>query len=213
MMKKLLFFGLMWAILAAAPLTSLAASYPVGDGVKLFLEEPSSPWKVSPRPPAFLVRERAEHLHPPQLEAARKAGINDPEDVARKLLSINELFAFNAETGSHIEIDFSALKDGEDPPTEKVVKTSASYAGEGLSSEDGITGAQTEVRRFPIAGAEISYRLDAEYKLHGKPVRFIGVIGFAARHWFFIYYTGPGKSADDVAVVEKLLASCRIEAP
>ncbi len=211
-MRKSLGFVLLLFTLAVLPLSSLAAGYPVGKGVRLVLDEPPSPWQVSTQPPGFLVAERAAQLHPQQLEAARRAGIDDPKEAARRMLSINELFLSNAVTGSHLEIDFSPLKPGEAAPSPKMLERSARYAAEDLSGEEGLDQVSANVRAFSLPGALASYRIDAEFVSHDRPTRFIGIVGFAAGHWFYLYYTGPRAATDDVEIVEKILSSCRIEA-
>lgn len=199
-------------IILAFAVTVRAVSYPVGDGVSLVFEAPESPWMVATEPPAFLVDERAEHLHEPQLKAARKAGITDPGEVARQMLGINEIFLSNAETGSHIEVDFSPLKPGDEPPSAEVLRSSAEFAGEGLSNEEGIRDVHSRVRPFAVSGSEHSFRLDADYEMHHEKLLFVGVIGYAARHWFFLYYTGPRGAAGDVESLEAWLSSCRVVA-
>jgi len=212
-MKQIFWPSLFLLAMLFSPWLASAASYPVGEGIRLWFEDPPPPWTVSEYPTDFLIAERAGHLHEPQLAAARKAGINDPREAARQMLSINELFLSNPATGAHIEVDFSPLKPGDEPPTMEVLKSSAEFAGQGLANEEGIGEVHSRVRPFPVSGAQDSFRLDADYVMHGAALHFAGVIGYAAGHWFFLYYTGPQENVADLRILEAWLTSCRIEIP
>lgn len=201
----LLFIGLFFTSSLA-----LGSEYELQPGIKVTFEEPVSPWQINKNPPEFLVRERAAHLHEPQLEAARKAGLKTPEEAATRMLQVNELFMFNPQTGAHLEIDFSPLRDGESPPVPGTLEASAKFAAEGLDAEEGIELLDSKVSEVHIGGAEHAFRVDADYRRHGKSVRFIGIVTFAQGNWVFLYYTGPEQSKDDLAVVNDILSKVTI---
>lgn len=191
---------------------ALAGSYEVRPGLNVRFADLPSPWQVSRDAPDFLVRERATGLHPPQLEAARKAGLDTPEAAARQMLKKSELFLFNAQNGSYLEIDFSPLKDEEKAPSKRALRASARYTSQEFEHEEGIESASGSYRKTALAGAETAYRVDVEFRKHGRDLRFVGVISYAADHWIYLYYTGLQAAADDLAVTEQLLASFRISA-
>ena len=197
-------------LLLAVPGLLLAGSYEVRPGIVLAFTDPPSAWQVSTDPPALLVQERAASMHPPQLEAARKAGFVTPEAAAQKMLQANELFLFNPGSGSHVEVDFSPLKPGEKPASARSLKKSAKYAAEELSHEEGLEKATTSVEKTRIEGAAAAYRVDATFLKHGQPTRFVGVITYAQGHWIFLYFTGPQAAAEDLAAVNRWLESINI---
>jgi hypothetical protein len=52
--------------------------------------------------------------------------------------------------------------------------------------------------------------MDADYLHHGDPVAFIGIVGFAAKHWYYLYCTAPGRDEQALSDVEAILASATI---
>jgi len=224
-MKNRWFSCLLLALLLAVSNMAVAAGYEVRPGIEISFEPLSLPWQVSKEPPDFLIQERAAHLHAAQLQAARKAGIDSPEEAARQMLKAanstgatlhfrlrqnKELFLFNPESGAHLMIDFSPFREGEAPPRVGTLKTSASYAAEDLKGEEGIEGAKSKIGKIRIKGTKAAYRVDADFLMHGNATRFIGVITFARDHWIYIYYTGPHPGLEDMAVVEQIFKSFSI---
>lgn len=197
-------------LVLAVPATTLAAGYEVRPGVEISFATPPSPWQVGKEPPDFLVKEHGAHINPAQLAAARKAGIDSPEEAARQRLKTNELFIFNPQSGAHLEIDLSPLREGEDPPSAGTLQASARYAAEGLEGEEGIEAAKSKVGKTRITGGKAAYRVDADFLKHGQATRFIGVITFALDHWVYLYYTGPQPGLEDLAVVNQVLDSFSI---
>jgi hypothetical protein len=205
LMKNRWFSCLLLALLLAVSNLAVAAGYEVRPGIEISFEPLALPWQVSKEPPDFLIQKRAAHLHAAQLEAARKAGIDSPEEAARQMLKAEELFLFNPESGAHLTIDFSPLREGEAPPRAGTLKASASYAAEDLKDEDGIEGAKSKIGKIRIKGTKAAYRVDADFLMHGTATRFIGVITFARDHWIYLYYTGPHPGLEDLAVVSRFL--------
>lgn len=197
-------------LLLATPNMVLAGKYEVQPGVEISFTDPASSWQVSTEPPSFLVDERAAHLHPPQLEAARKVGLMTPEAAARRMLQDNELFLFNAQTRSHIEVDFSPLKQGEKPASKRALRASARYASEELYGEEGLKDTKANSKKTKIDGAKAAYRVDATYLKHGQPTRFIGVITFAHNNWIYLYYTGPQDAVEDHVTVNQWFKGLKI---
>ncbi len=209
-MKKQVLGWLLMILFQVMSTSALAASYEVRPGIEVSIATLPSSWQVSKTPPAFLVRERAAHLHEPQLAAARKAGFDTPEEAARQMLQVNELFIFNPQSGGHLEVDFSPLKAGEEAPTAGTLKASARYAAEGLETEEGIEAVRAKVGKTDITGADAAFRVDAEFRSHGEPTRFVGIITFASNHWIYLYYTGPQSAAEDLTAVNRIMESLSI---
>ncbi len=207
--------GFLWCMLALFLLTPnllLAGSFEVRPGVEISFADPPAPWQIGPEPPDFLIQERADSLHPPQLAAAKKAGFKTPEAAARKMLLDNELFLFNPQSRSHMEIDFSPLKQGERPATSRSLKASARYAAEELYAEEGLEEADADSAATRVNGAASAYRVDATFRKLGKPTRFIGIITFAQNHWIYLYYTGRQDATEDHDEVNRWLESIQISA-
>lgn len=87
--------------LLLVPFAALGAAYELMPGTYLEFELPGDRWQVSDTPPDFLVK------------------------VARKNLSINELFVVNPQSGAWLAIDFSPLREGENSPGRRRVARSA----------------------------------------------------------------------------------------
>lgn len=200
----------MLVLMSATPGVLLAGDYEVRPGIEISFNDPPSPWQVSTEPPTFLVIERAAHLHPPQLEAARKVGLITPEEAARKMLMGNELFLFNPQTRSHIEVDFSPLKQGDKSASSRAVRSSARYAADELKNEEGLKETKVEFKETGVAGAATAYKVDATFIKDGQPTRFIGLITFAHNNWIYLYYTGPQDATEDHTIVTQWLEGLTI---
>ncbi|WP_305045584.1 hypothetical protein [Geoalkalibacter sp.] len=195
------------AFLLSLPHYAMAAGYEVRPGIEISFAQLPSSWQVSTEPPDFLVAEHAGHIEPEQLAAARKAGVESPEEAARQMLRANELYLYNPRSGAHLMIDFSPLREGETAPSARALKTSARYAAEGLSDEEGFEAVSAKVGKTRIKGAGSAYRIDADFLKHGEATRFIGIITFALDHWVYLYYTGPQSAQDDLATANQVLKS------
>ncbi len=173
---------------------SLVFSIKIADGWSLHIDDP----------PEELVKESASHIaHEP---AAANATQEQILKVARNRLMANEAIIYHAETGAHLDIDFSPLEEGEREPGSRNIKNSAKYAAESLASEEDIEDVVSEVTEAKIAGAKETYLLTAKYLQHGHPMTFLGYIGFVADSWFFLYFTAPGDdpaSLDDMSEMIK----------
>lgn len=209
-MKKRWLGCLLIVMLLAVSNLAAAVGYEVRPGIEISFTTPPSPWQVSKEPPDVLAKESAEHISPAQLAAARKAGIDSPEEAARQMLKANELFLINPQSGAHLKIDFSPLREGESPPSARALKASARYAAEGLQDEEGIEAVNSKVGKTRITGAKAAYRVDADFLRHGQPTQFIGVITFARGHWIYLYYTGAHPEPEDLAVVDQIFKSFSI---
>jgi len=167
-MKNRWLGGLLVVLLLAVSNLAAAAGIEMQPGIEIGFAPLPPPWQVSNEPPDSLVKESASHLNPAQLAAARKAGIDSPEEAARQMLKANELFLFNPQSGAHVKIDFSPLREGESPPDGRALKASARYAAEGLQDEEGIENAKSKVGKTRLTGAKAAYRVDADYLMHGQ---------------------------------------------
>ncbi len=187
-----------------------AQTFQLAPGFTLDVSVPEGRWRISQTPPELLVEETAEHL---EHEMAEKGQQVDPErlrDHARERLGANELFIFNPESGSNLMVDVSALGEGEAAPSKRAIQTSARYAGESLSSEEGVSNVTSEVNRVRLEGVRAAFRLDASYLQHEEPRTFVGIIGFADPYWVFIYYTDHRTDSADLPEAEEIFRSMRI---
>lgn len=187
-----------------------ATEVKITDALSIRFNQPPKHWQISNEPPAFLLEQHAAHITPEKLQAARKSGISTPEELAKAMLKGNDLYVFNPVTGAHLDIDFSPLKEGEDPPVDNTLKASARLASEGLMDEEGIEGANSKVSSRTLTGGQRAHQITAEFKKHGTPTRFIGVITYAHRNWIYLYYTGPHWSLDDLSVAAGIIDSFQV---
>jgi hypothetical protein len=193
------------------PFGAFGATYEVVPGTYLEFELPGDRWQVSDTPPDFLVSIMADHLSEEMLKKARDAGLDDPLEVARNNLSVNELFVFNPQSGAWLAVDFSPLRENEPPPSRRAVARSAHFAGQSLHGEEGLSEVTHRTKRVRVPGARHAYRLDAEFEKHEEPIRFIGIVGFADPHWFFLYYTDYQMESQDIIDMEEILGSARLK--
>lgn len=193
------------------PAVVFAEMVPIASDLSLSIDVPQTKWTISSEAPAFLVNHIAEHMDKDMLEKARQAGIKSASEAARKMLSANELFVFNQDSGAHLEIDVSPLKADEKPPSNRAIVYSARFAGESLASEEGMSGVTFDTSRFRVPGAKTAHRIDASYMREGQKNRFIGIVGFAAPYWFYFYYTDPLASPQDKEDFENILKSIEFQ--
>lgn len=172
---------------------SLIVDVPLMDGWTLHLEAPDA-----------LVKEMAIHVaHEP---AAANASAEQIEKVTRKRLAANEAIVYHAESGAHLDIDFSALDPGKSAPSSKTLRNSAKYAAQSLEGEEDVSDVVWEVTSVDVQGAQEAFQLAADYKQHDLPVKFIGVIGYVDGYWFFLYYTDPSQDPDVFKQMKDMLA-------
>jgi hypothetical protein len=184
----------------------------LADGTTLQFTLPAGGWVFSRTPPDFLVRAASADLGG---ELAAKGQAVSPERLealARERLRENEGFVYQPRSESYLLIDFSSLQQGEKPPGEAAVAASARDAAEVLQQEEGTAEVVTNRQRIEFPGMSWAWRLDARYRQDGAPRRFIGIIGFRAPYWVFLYYTDKGINAADYGQMEALLAGARIAA-
>jgi len=209
-MRKVSFFIAVLSFLWAGPLA--AETIRVRPDLIVELNLPSARWTISRQAPDFLLEETAEHL---EHELAGQGKQLDPGKLraaAVNRLAANEIFVFNPDSGAVLTLDFSPLREGEDPPGRKTVAASARYAGDSLASEEGITEVDAETGKTSVEGAEHAYRVAARYRHHGQPTEFVGIVGFVRPYWFFFYYTDPLKDRRDAGEMNTILASTVLKA-
>lgn len=202
-MRKTLWLSLVFSL--ALPLSLPAETLQIVPGLALKVELPSDRWSISREAPSFLVEEIAEHLEHELLSQGKKLDPAALQAAAQKRLAANEAYIVDPASGAYLAIDFSPLREGEAAPGKKAIAASAKYAGEGLVDEAGATEVRQKSSRTEIRGAEVAYRVDASFRMHGEPRKFIGIIGFRAPYWFYFYYTDPLRDAGDIQEMEQLL--------
>ncbi len=117
-MKKANFFVL--ALFLFLPSIVFGAPLQLAPDLQVSFDLPSARWQSTDAPPAFLVRQMAEHAEPAMLERAASKGLS-AEDAMRQMLGSNEYFVFNPESEAYLLIDFSPLRSGEEAPGKKTV--------------------------------------------------------------------------------------------
>jgi hypothetical protein len=163
----------------------------------------SEGWTLHLEPPDALVKEMALHVaHEP---AAANATAEQIEKVTRKRMEANEATVYHAASGAHLDIDFSALDQGQSAPGSQTLRNSAKYAAQSLEGEEDVADVVWEVTEIKINGAREAFQLAADYKKHDSPVKFIGIIGYVEGYWFFLYYTGPGKDSATFGEMQTML--------
>lgn len=204
-MRKVLYLSL--GFLLILPFSLAAETLQLVPGLALQVELPSSRWVVSREAPELLVEETAEHLEHELLAQGKKLDAAALKAAAVKRLAANEAYIFNPASGAHLAIDFSPLREGEGAPGKKTIAASARLAGESLEGEEGASEVRQESRKSSVKGAEAAYRVDATFRQHGEPRKFIGIIGFRAPYWFYLYYTDPLREPADEREMELILKS------
>lgn len=198
---------MLFPTLIAMPLS--ASEVVVGDGLVLSLQAPDG-WAVFTEAPEALIRQVAEHVaHEAEAQGYHPTP-DQAHDAAVKRLAANEAIVYHAASNSHIDIDFSPVGPKEKAPLLKTLLGSAEYALQSLESEEGVSGLQHTIRAVSVAGAGEAARLEANYKHHDETVRFIGVIGYVDRAWFFLYATVFGGDQATLRGAEAILGSVEI---
>lgn len=205
-------FWLSLVFLFTLPLSLPAETLQLVPGVVLKVELPSDRWSISREAPPFLVEEIAEHLEHELLAQGKKVDPAALQEAAQKRLAANEAYIVNAASGAYLAIDFSALREGEAAPGKKAIAASAKYAGEGLVDEEGATEVRQKSSKTELRGAEFAYRVDASFRMHDEPRKFIGIVGFRAPYWFYLYYTDPLRDGGDIREMEQILQTLALSA-
>lgn len=160
-------------------------------------------WSLHLEPPDALVKEMAIHVaHEP---AAANATAEQIESVTRKRMAANEATVYHAASGAHLDIDFSALDQGQAAPSSQTLRNSAKYAAQSLEGEEDITDVVWKVTEVKINGAREAFQLAADYRKHDSTVKFLGIIGYVEGYWFFLYYTDPGKDSGTFGEMQTML--------
>lgn len=195
----------------AAPARADSLNMPAG--LVLNLSLPGPRWVLSTEVPEILVPEMVEHLEHEMQAQGRSLSKQELETLARKRLSQNEAFVHNPKSGAVLLIDFSPLEKGEEAPADKTVAYSARYAAESMEQEEGATEVVHSSGEAFVQGARTAHSLSVNYRHHGEPTRFYGIVGFAPPSWFFLYYTDHLRDPADQAEMDAILKSIRISRP
>jgi len=200
--------SLLWLpffVLTFFPVPLQAETLKIVPGVVLQYTLPAERWTVAREAPEFLIEETAEHLEHELAAQGKRPDAAALKAAATRRLAANEVYIFNPDSGAYLAIDFSALREGEKAPGRGAIAESARLAGESLESEEGTSDVRHDYRKAAVPGAEIAYRVDATFRHHDESRRFIGVIGFRAPYWFYLYYTDPLQDAADSGEMEEIL--------
>jgi hypothetical protein len=205
------FFLGLWSAPTLAEEKGQPQIYEISSSIQLRMALPGKAWTVSKAAPQYLLKERAEDMKHDLETQGKKATEKQIMGQVEKEISSDQVFVFNPESKSLLEISFSPLRSGEKAPSGKTLENSAKFAGESMTSEEGVTDSKYHIRRVDFAGAERAYRLDIDFKMDGSPRKFIGFIGFAKGNWFFFYYTDRMGNDTDYADMEILLGGVSIQ--
>lgn len=204
-MRKAAFFLTVISFLWTCPLA--AETIRISPGLSVELSIPGERWTLALKAPDFLLEETAEHLEHELAAQGKHVDSAKLKAAAAKRLAANEVFIFNPASGAVMTLDFSPLREGEDPPGRKTVAASARYAGDSLASEEGVSEVDMKTVQKMVVGAEHAHGVEARYRHHGEPTLFVGIVGFVNPHWFFFYYTDPLKDPHDAEDMNTILES------
>jgi hypothetical protein len=207
-MRKTFWLSLLFLFIS--PLSLPAETLQLVQGLDLEIDLPSDRWSISREAPSFLIEEIAEHLEHELVAQGKKLDTAALRVAAQKRLAANETYIVNPISGAFMTIDFSPLREGEKAPGKKAIAASAKYAGEGLVDEEGASEVVQQSRKTEIRGAKIAYRIDASFRMHDEPRKFIGIVGFSAPYWFYFYYTDPLRDAGDIQEMEQILRTLKL---
>ena len=206
-MKKILF---LLTVLLVFPLFVSAQQFEPRPGLKVILPEVSDAWQAGAEAPANLLEHMIEHLR----EDAARSGQSPTEEqlsrAAQQRLATNDLFVFNPDSGAHLLISFSALDKNEAPPSMRAIELSARYAADGVVDE-GWENVKVRQNSAQIDGAASAQRFEIDYSHEGEDSRFVGVVGFAAPYWFWLYANDHLADPEDRQVIETLLSGIRLQ--
>lgn len=183
----------------------------LNDNCRVYIPELSDQWTISATAPDFLVAERA---YKREYNLEKRGKTVDKEKVfelAQKQLQNEELFIYNAQSHAYLTIDLVRIKEGDRPPSEKVVRQSTVYGVQSLQSEGGVVDVTSSVNNTLLGGVAHANKFGASYRQFDKPVEFRGIIGFQGRYWLFLYYTDFLKDSGDLSQIEPLLESIVFE--
>ena len=200
----LILFGTSSSALAAPQALALNAS------LTLVFDLPAGGWVFARNPPDFLLRAVVTDL---TRELAARGETIEPERVgalARQRLEANEGFVYQPGSESVLLIDFSPLRAGEKVPDRESVERSAEYAAASLAAEEGVREVVTSRRPAAVPGLTFAWRVESSYRIDGVARRFLGIVGFRAPFWVYLYYTGKGEDEGGPGAMNALLEGARV---
>lgn len=180
---------------------------PVMDDVAIGVSQSLDGWIINSEVPDFLLEEFVHHIEHELADKGQARTRDEMIAVVRKRVAANELYIYKPQSRAWVAVDFSALHEGEKAPGRQAVYNSARFAAESLAGEEGVMDVQHTVSSVVVYGADVAFRLDATFTLHGEPRKFSGIIGFANPYWIYVYYTDELKDPADYMVMDKLLAT------
>jgi hypothetical protein len=188
----------------------LAGEFHLKPNLVVILPEVSPPWSVATEPDEAMVASLAEHLQEEAKAAGKEITAQQAGQVALKQAKNNQLFVTNRDSGAHLLISFSPIEPGELLPSAKTVALSARSSAEGVADEGWAVISSEQAVTF-INGAEFAQWLRIGYNYEGKPRLFMGIVGFAAPYWFWLYGNDYLQNPGDREFLEKLMLNIKIK--
>jgi hypothetical protein len=195
---------------AARPTDKEITVLPVDEDLQLEMVLSDSRWEASDQPPAYLVEYITGHMREEMAGSGKQFSEDQLVQVAKKRLAKNEAFVLNSASGAYLMVDFRRLPEDAPPLDKEDIYASAHGAGIVLENEEGVSEVSADVRSTRVHGSRLAYRTDIQYRMHGEPRRFIGIIGCTASHRFYLYYTDFLMDPVDIELMEEMLRSSRI---
>ncbi|GAB4556435.1 MAG: hypothetical protein Tsb0017_10360 [Geothermobacteraceae bacterium] len=157
-------------------------------------------WQLVDEPPDVAVRAMVDDMRLDAAQNGRKVDEGALEQTAQRYVRANELWLVRPETGAFAMIDISPLNDDEAAPDHETLRASALHALVGIE-EHAAEPAQVDwqLRSRRVSGMQAAVELQASYRALGpdndpasaRPRRFLGLIGFAAPYWVYLYANDP----------------------
>ncbi|AMV72076.1 hypothetical protein JCM30471_05760 [Desulfuromonas carbonis] len=207
-------FLIICLILFCSSVSALAAPQALALNERLTLEFdlPAGGWVFGRNPPDFLLRATVADLTRELAGRGEEVESERVTELARQRLGANEGFVYQPESESLLLIDFSPLRAAEKEPAAAGIERSAEYAAASLAAEEGVSEVVTSRRPTSFPGLTFAWRIESSYRLHGEPRRFLGIVGFHAPFWVYLYYTERGGATDSWEEMNSLLKGARVVA-
>ncbi len=195
-------------LLLAAPVC--AQQHRLADDLVLMFATVPAGWQLVDEPPAVAVRAMVDDMRLDAAQNGRKVDEEALEQTALRYVRANELWLVRPETGAFVMIDISPLNDDEAAPDYETLRASALHALAGIE-EHAAEPAQVDwqLRSRRVSGLRAAVELQASYRALGpdndparaRPRRFLGLIGFAAPYWVYLYANDPQTDPADAVTL------------
>lgn len=175
---------------------------------------PSSRWQVSVEPPQLAI----DAMYVDLVHDKKKKGEDFDPDTLRsaavRFLQTNNLYIYNVKSEAYLMISLSPYAEKSGPPNAKTIRNSAERVATAISEHadvDDLTPYRTTISAIEIPGMKYATRIDSNFPLFGEPHRFIGIVAFSHPYWIFIYYNDKLASDSDLAEMQEIFRSVRLE--